>query len=357
MFNKFKNLAALTLGLCLAGSPIDLPALPQNQHSVVLTVEKSNLEGKVDQYQFYVNFENKTYKIPKENNAEFYINGEVMGKVEYKGFFEVMPTVDIFTLNYDVKKEAQLIMSNSKFIKEFSVRDDGNAFVKTNDLISRLYLGRLNFSTGVFKNNPADATETYDIRYNLDFDGVLSFPRLGGFIYLNTEKTPYTIDVLGTIRFNSFDGSKIVGFTLPWTGLLNTDKEQVYLDSILRNNNPSLTRPIYESGLAYFYSGSNIREVIKDFPEYFAIQNNFGSGEIFKIEKEYDGPTKFKSTPFRIAAEGIIGDSRELVTFSDGWRRPKPIVQIKFGYVYDFSDDFIPYGFRISKKEELKNLF
>ncbi|MBI2673160.1 hypothetical protein HYX19_02775 [Candidatus Woesearchaeota archaeon] len=214
-----------------------------------------------------------------------------------------------------------------------------------------VYVGRI--INGILKESPPEA----NISYSLYSGEWLSISNRTFQVYINTDKVPYMMDPLG----NLIDISLHTGYnTLGWS-IYNTsgihigkDEEEHYSFEDAMFARPS---KYGESNFAYFFSGNYLRDDdIKDFPEYFAIENNFGSGEIFKIEREEGGLPILKLTPYKISADGIIGDGREIVKMPDDSRRPKPILKLFFGALFKLEDKELlaQGGWRISKKRLLK---
>ncbi|MBI2673002.1 hypothetical protein HYX19_01970 [Candidatus Woesearchaeota archaeon] len=196
------------------------------------------------------------------------------------------------------------------------------------------YIGR--FIGGILKENPQEATiyERLDSSLN---DMILSYPSYGGQIYLNTEKTYYTIDLLGNIRNALLGKNQFIGhyafslYTKSNVKILRIKSNDGKRYGSFQKVQEASYLPKEEPEFAYF---NNTDTPINGLPSIFAVRNNFGDGQVFELMDFKDNEPILKTTHYKISADGIIGDDNELITMPNGSRRPKPKLQIKFGVLY-----------------------
>ncbi|MBI2673578.1 hypothetical protein HYX19_04915, partial [Candidatus Woesearchaeota archaeon] len=296
MFNK--TLLASLFGLSLLCDNFDVSLLNK-------AFASEKLEEKITKWEeknLILNVDNDIFELPRKDGGDFYVNGKVEGKVKHDYFTEI--SQENFELN-----------NHYKDIATISVNGAGNVFVhKRNSdpnsvYFSRpFYIGRV--IDGIFRANPREATQFVSFGgYGLGSEYVMSYPFGGGSIYLNTEKTNYTIDLLGNIYYTRSLLKYFIGWFAETSYRSDTIQSREGVSSLtgILESSAYIPHPDKEPEFAFF-KGTNSE--LNNLPKIFTFQNNFGDGQIFKVEKlANDGQPILKLTPFRVSADGIISDT------------------------------------------------
>ncbi len=345
MLKKNRKLKSLALCLGLGYSAmslgnsfaLDLESKVKNAQEYCLKRMQESGENLV----FNINDNTVEISKHKEDSYDVFINGE---SIKTFSFGSNANTGDIGIGLYSPIELKGITKSNWR-LEQLSISRGGNVearIIDGKESFEIIYLGRFNKSDCSFKKNPDDATKRliiWDPDSSESF--YISYPELGGRLYFNAEETPYTIDVLGTIRNTLFPSRNRV------IGNLTDILRKGFLEEMGSTWIASSKEILQDLG-SRFSDGKGESDFVylkisdpKFFPEedmnygsHLAIPRNFGSGEVFWVKRFENKEPTLMSTPYRISADGVISDTREKVTLKEGIQVPKPIAVVRFTVIW-----------------------